>query len=224
VGSSVFNTPSFAAFSSLVHFARSRRLLSAPRWHFAKIARQPWAPLWGSYLLLRRRENRGGYFGLHAHFEQPPRPENRIRLAEERDELGLPRAEVHWGLGDDELRSLRRTYELIGAELDAAGIATLKPALPRRLDEPLHNVTHHHMGTTRMHIDPKHGVVDENSRVHGLANLFVAGSSVFPTGGAATVTLTLVAMTIRLGDHLKRELAGKELIQGPAAATTARAD
>ena len=224
VGHSVFNTPSFASFSSLVYYVRSRKLLSAPLGHFASIARHPWAPLWGSYLLLRKREDHGSYFGLHAHFEQPPRPENRVQLAEERDELGLPRAEVHWSVGADELRSLRRTYELIGAELNAAGIATLKPGLRRRLDKPLHSITHHHMGTTRMHVDPRHGVVDENSRVHGVANLFVAGSSVFPTGGAATATLTLVALTIRLGDYLRRELAGKERVDGSAGATTFRTD
>jgi choline dehydrogenase-like flavoprotein len=60
------------------------------------------------------------------------------------------------------------------------------------------------MGTTRMHATPEHGVVDENSRVHGTSNLFVAGSSVFPSGGYANPTLTIIALTLRLGDHLKR--------------------
>jgi choline dehydrogenase-like flavoprotein len=55
-----------------------------------------------------------------------------------------------------------------------------------------------------MHVAPEHGVVDENSRVHGTSNLFVAGSSVFPSGGYANPTLTIVALTLRLGDHLKR--------------------
>jgi choline dehydrogenase-like flavoprotein len=63
------------------------------------------------------------------------------------------------------------------------------------------------MGTTRMHDDPKQGVVDRNCRVHGVENLFVAGSSVFPTSGAANPTLTLLALTLRLSDHLKRHLA-----------------
>ena len=63
------------------------------------------------------------------------------------------------------------------------------------------------MGTTRMHEDPKQGVVDAEGRVHGLANLFVAGSSVFPTGGAANPTLTLVALALRLADRLKEEMA-----------------
>ena len=63
------------------------------------------------------------------------------------------------------------------------------------------------MGTTRMHRDPTLGVVDENCRVHGVANLYVAGSSVFPTGGASNPTLTIVALALRLADHLKKQLA-----------------
>ena len=63
--------------------------------------------------------------------------------------------------------------------------------------------TSHHMGTTRMHDDPRQGVVDWNSKVHGIANVYIAGSSVFPTGGYANPTLTIVAITLRLADHLK---------------------
>ena len=62
------------------------------------------------------------------------------------------------------------------------------------------------MGTTRMHDDPKRGVVDANGRVHGIDNLYVAGSSVFPTSGAANPTLTIVALAIRLADRLKAVL------------------
>jgi choline dehydrogenase-like flavoprotein len=67
---------------------------------------------------------------------------------------------------------------------------------------------HHHLGATRMHRDAHQGVVDENCRVHATANLFVAGSSVFPTGGCANPTLTIVALALRLADHLGRALAG----------------
>jgi choline dehydrogenase-like flavoprotein len=64
----------------------------------------------------------------------------------------------------------------------------------------------HHCGTTRMHDDPKRGVVDRECRVHGVANMYVAGSSVFPTVGFANPTLTLVALSLRLADHLAAEL------------------
>jgi choline dehydrogenase-like flavoprotein len=61
----------------------------------------------------------------------------------------------------------------------------------------------HHMGTTRMSDNPLRGVVDRNCKVHAVDNLYVAGSSVFPTSGASNPTLTLVALTLRLADHLK---------------------
>ena len=62
----------------------------------------------------------------------------------------------------------------------------------------------HHMGTTRMHDSPKRGVVDADCRVHGLANLYAAGSSVFPTSGSANPTLTIVALALRLADSIRR--------------------
>jgi len=64
----------------------------------------------------------------------------------------------------------------------------------------------HNIGTTRMHREPRSGVVDENCRVHGVANLYVAGSSVFPTEGTANPTLTIVALALRLADHIKDQL------------------
>ena len=67
---------------------------------------------------------------------------------------------------------------------------------------PMH-VSYHHIGTTRMATNPRHGVVDANCRVHGTANLYVAGSSVFPTAGNANPTLTIVALAIRLAEHLQ---------------------
>jgi choline dehydrogenase-like flavoprotein len=60
----------------------------------------------------------------------------------------------------------------------------------------------HHMGTTRMAADPRDGVVDPNCRIHGLGNAFVAGSSVFPTYGWANPLLTIIALALRLADHL----------------------
>jgi len=65
----------------------------------------------------------------------------------------------------------------------------------------------HHLGATRMHTDPAMGVVDADCRVHGVSNLYIAGSSVFPTYGCSNPTLTVVAMALRLADHLKKQLA-----------------
>jgi choline dehydrogenase-like flavoprotein len=57
-----------------------------------------------------------------------------------------------------------------------------------------------------MHVDPKQGVVDENCRVHSLSNLFIAAPSVFPTVGYANPVLTLIALAVRLADHVKKLL------------------
>jgi choline dehydrogenase-like flavoprotein len=64
----------------------------------------------------------------------------------------------------------------------------------------------HHIGTTRMHGDPKLGVVNADCQVHGISNLYIAGSSVFPTSGTAAPTLTIVALALRLADHIKHIL------------------
>jgi choline dehydrogenase-like flavoprotein len=93
----------------------------------------------------------------------------------------------------------------IASAFGAAGLARLKATFDLDAKEwPVHmQSSWHHCGTTRMHADPNKGVVDANCRVHGLANLFVAGSSVFPTNGSANPTLTLVALSVRLAGHLK---------------------
>ena len=213
VGHGVLFSQGFASYTTLLFHSRklslNQRLL---REHLPKVARNPWAAAWGSYLLLRGKEGSGDYFGLSAHFEQAPQRENRVRLSDERDELGLQRAEVQWRLGEDAVRSVRRTLELAGVELSASGLGTIEARFEQGMAQI--GVNHHHMGTTRMHADPTHGVVDANSRVHGIVNLYVAGSSVFPTGGAAAATLTLVALTIRLADHLKQELVSERIRGG----------
>ena len=69
----------------------------------------------------------------------------------------------------------------------------------------------HHEGTTRMHANPDMGVVDTDCRVHGLDNLYVAGSSVFPASGSTSPTVTIVQLALRLADQLEARLAGQPL-------------
>jgi choline dehydrogenase-like flavoprotein len=89
----------------------------------------------------------------------------------------------------------------------ATGLGRVRLLLPEQGIAPLDLTgSHHHMGTTRMHRDPKQGVVDANSKLHGIANLSVAGSSVFPTYGAVNPTLTIIALALRLADHLRSRL------------------
>jgi choline dehydrogenase-like flavoprotein len=139
--------------------------------------------------------------------EQSPNPESRVSLSSARDPFGQPRVRLDWRLTTIDKHSLRRSLEIIGSELGRAGLGRLRIDFPDDDSWPVVADAGHHMGTTRMHQDPKQGIVDENCRVHGVSNLFVAGSSVFPTSGHANPTLTLVALAIRLADHVKRIVA-----------------
>ena len=135
--------------------------------------------------------------------EQAPNPDSRVTLGSDRDSLGLRRVRLDWRLSDFDIESAIRSQEIINQELQRAGLGRLYIELNHQTPPQKITGGWHHMGTTRMHTDPKKGVVDENSRVHGMSNLFVAGPSVFPTGGYANPSLTIVAMSVRLADHIK---------------------
>ena len=151
-------------------------------------------------------------FHLQTRQEQAPNPASRVTLSTERDELGMPRAKLDWRLTELDRRSFRDFYDVLGRELGRAGVGRvqMRPWVLEKPDAPWPASLGggwHHMGTTRMHPDPKQGVVNPDCGVHGIANLSIAGAAVFPTAGAANPTLTLVAMTLRLSDHLKSRTA-----------------
>jgi choline dehydrogenase-like flavoprotein len=140
--------------------------------------------------------------------EQAPNPDSRVTLDTEKDSLGMPRATLHWVLTPLEKHSIRKIYELIGQQVGIAGIGRVK-MMDYLIDE---NDTSwpgftgggwHHMGTTRMSDDPKNGVVDANCKVHGIANLHIAGASCYVTAAAPTPTLTVIALSLRLSDRIK---------------------
>jgi choline dehydrogenase-like flavoprotein len=150
-------------------------------------------------------------FDLKTRQEQAPNPRSRVLIARERDALGVPRVQLDWQLTELDRQSFRAFNDALGKELGRSGVgrARVQSWVTAKTKEWPETISGgwHHMGTTRMHRDPKQGVVDVNCRVHGLANLYVAGASVFPTAGCANPTLTLVAMTLRLSDHLKTNVA-----------------
>ena len=122
----------------------------------------------------------------------------------------MPRVKVCWKLTPMVKRTFDRTFQLLGESLIAKNVADVtfdRPFSEQEWPQALEG-TWHHMGTTRMHDSPKYGVVDRNCRVHGMSNLFVAGSSVFPTGGYANPTLTVLALACRLADHVKAQAQG----------------
>jgi len=142
--------------------------------------------------------------------EQAPSPDSRITLSQERDAAGQRRVRLDLRFSPQDKRTLRVMAETLGAELGRLGMGRVWLAeVFRRSDDdwsgvPGLRVGFHHMGTTRMADDPRKGVVDADCRVHGIANLYVTGSSVFVTGGWANPTLTVVALALRLAEHLKR--------------------
>ena len=141
--------------------------------------------------------------------EPEPNPNSRVMLSpSQKDRLGMSRVRVDWRLTSKVQRTFDRTLAIMADEMHRSGVARVE------LDAPIEGGkwpsdlegTWHHMGTTRMHDSPKHGVVDRDCKVHGLSNLFVAGSSVFPTAGANFPTITLAALAFRLSEHIAKEL------------------
>ena len=163
-------------------------------------------------LLRFRLTNHGRLPGvrLQNFAEQPPIASNRVELSSRRDALGTPLARLRWTVSMEERRSLTLLHQALAEEVVDRGIGTLEsPLLEKDSDRtswlPTRDASHH-MGTTRMGADPRTSVVDPSGLVHGLANLYVAGSSVFPTGGCANPTLTIVALALRTADEIDRVL------------------
>lgn len=149
----------------------------------------------------------GTRLGLGCACEQVPNPDSRVSLSSRRDVLGLPEIKLDWRLTEQDRHSLVIHMHSLALEFGALGMGRMVVYVeddgiwPAVVDGGSH-----HMGTTRMHDDPRRGVVDRNCKVHTMDNLYVAGSSVFPTSGSANPTLTLVALALRLADHLRPRL------------------
>ncbi len=146
-------------------------------------------------------------YSLQMRAEQEPNPESRVTLTTEVDGLGVPVADVHWVITTRDRERIARGLALLGDSLGTALAGLARAAVPDLVAErrPLRYGAHH-MGTTRMSDDAATGVVDRDCRVHGIENLWVAGSSVFPACGYVNPTLTIVALTLRLADHLRSRL------------------
>ena len=147
-------------------------------------------------------------FSIGCGMELAPDPNRRLVLTGEKDALGMPRLKLQMRVADANFAHYRETMKELGRQLLAARTGMI------RLNQKTHgdwlsvmDWGNHHMGTTRMSADPRNGVVNADSQVHGVANLYVAGSSVFPTYGASNPTMNLVALTLRLATHLRKHFA-----------------
>jgi choline dehydrogenase-like flavoprotein len=149
-------------------------------------------------------ENKTNKFSLEVHGEHGPDWNSRVYLSEEVDEFGMPRVVIDWKYSRQDIESVRETLKVFASELDRLGIGELE------FDDSVLETNllrfgaygGHHIGTTRMGTDTQTSVVDQDCKVHGVSNLYVAGSAVFPTSGQANPTLLGTALALRLADHL----------------------
>ena len=180
--------------------------------HMIKELDQIAATVYRRYARGRSTASTPSLIRLQVHSEQAPNPRSRVSLSRERDALGLRKAQVDWRLTHLERRTVETMTNTVDAEFCRLGFARSRAAdwlVDEAEDWPIYfSDAYHHIGTTRMADDPKKGVVDSDCQVHGVAGLYVAGGSVFPTSGCAGPTLTIVALALRLADHLKSTLVG----------------
>ncbi|MDR3538259.1 MAG: GMC family oxidoreductase [Acetobacteraceae bacterium] len=180
-------TDPFGAARFLAHWVRHRTLAARK---FPSVIIRPRADL----------------FSLDFHAEQAPQPDSRVTLGHSVDAFGMPRLRVDWRYCELDVRTVATGFALLRQEFAESGLGELKlepsesdiEAVVRR-DGAYGG---HHIGTVRMGDSRATGVVDANCRVFGVNNLYVAGSSVFPTSSQANPTLTLLALALRLADHL----------------------
>jgi choline dehydrogenase-like flavoprotein len=138
--------------------------------------------------------------------EQSPDPDNRVVLGGDTDRFGRRIPVLRWRWTPADRARITRSRDVYAEAFARANLGQLIQKDWDRGQPRLLGGNHHHLGGTRMSADPSTGVVDADLKVHGLSNLFVAGSSVFPTGGSVNPTLTVVALSLRLAAHVERTL------------------
>jgi choline dehydrogenase-like flavoprotein len=195
----------YLAAKELIMQLVTRRLDQSSAKHLATILRDLPTAVRGI------KEHRAGRTGaLYTRSEQSPNRDSRITLSDQRDRFGLPHAKLVWRLNSLDKLTIRKSVELIAGEFERLHLARVRP--DRWLVSDDHTWPnfvrggYHHLGTTRMGSNLRTSVVNADCRIHGLANLYVAGSSVFSTGSHVNPTLTITALALRLAQHLKREL------------------
>lgn len=147
-----------------------------------------------------------GQFTIDLHAEQQPNPDSRVQLGTATDSLGMPRLRVDWRYSSHDIYSVSEALRVMAEEFGRTGCGRLDYQLETLEQLLLRDGAYggHHIGTTRMGVSPSTSVVDSDCRVHNVRNLFISSSAVFPTSGQANPTLTIIALALRLGDHLKR--------------------
>jgi choline dehydrogenase-like flavoprotein len=177
------------AVQDFIYLLSPKEILPHRLWRLVTLARNR----------LARADRERRYILVHF-CEQPPDPESRVYLGHDTDRLGLNRLVLDWRIPESVHRTLYRLQDQVGAALERSQLGVLEPGT----GEPRYTDASHHMGTARMGETPRTGVVDRDCRVFGVRNLYIAGSAVFPSAGHANPTLTIIALALRLADHLRR--------------------
>jgi choline dehydrogenase-like flavoprotein len=190
------------------------------RRHLANVANNPWPLIkflssWVYKRHMRYRRipyvalySKAGSYPLDYNAEQTPLYESRVSLTQDRDRFGVPKLHIDWRVCPEDIGSIAASYRQMRSILAASKAAAVvydDDGLNVSASQTI-PVGGHHIGTARMSNDPRRGVVDPQCRTHDVANLYIAGSAVFPTSGSANPTLTIVALAIRLADQLKTVL------------------
>jgi len=150
----------------------------------------------------------GNHISVHMALEPVPNPDAFVRLSDKRDRFNQRKLEVNWQVTEADRRNAHRAIEICALEFARMGLGrAYSPILEKPEEWPEQFMSgKHHCGTTRMTDSPKTGVVDRNCKVFKTDNLYVAGSSIFPTISHTNPTLNLVALALRLVDHLKEKM------------------
>jgi len=147
------------------------------------------------------------YYQLEHRLEQAPNPNSRIVISDRKDALGSQIADLDWQLNEHDIDSFRRGQERLATEFAALGYgrAELEEITPDLVKSRVSG-HYHHIGTTRMSEGPADGVVNSNCRLHNVGNLYVGGSSTFPTAGYSGPTMMIIGLSIRLADRIASDL------------------
>lgn len=197
---------------------------SAAVWlrHVANVARDPFSAVGFAWHLFRDRRlaarkfpsiiirPKANLFSIDFHAEQFPNASSRVTLGPQADALRVPRLHVDWRYTAEDVATVATALSLLANDLAASGVGRLdyNPATIEAEMTRYGAYGGHHIGTTRMGTDRRTSVVDPDCRLHDVDNLYVASSSVFPTSSQANPTLTVVALALRLADHLAARSAG----------------
>ncbi|MCC0018267.1 MAG: GMC family oxidoreductase [Rhodobiaceae bacterium] len=155
-----------------------------------------------------RSDTPPGAYLLKNYVEQTPNPASRVMLSGEKDMFGRSQTDLDWQISAQDHNSVVAAQIAIAQEVGRSGFGRARIDIGKIAEDSREALQGcgggaHHMGTTRMSANPANGVADGDARVHATNNLYIAGSSLFPTGGCANPTLTIIAMTLRLADHLR---------------------